>query len=305
MAFPRVPAVTSRAPRGRVRTWAPVHPVQAQPCRRAVIEDVAVSQGLWEPVQVRRGTFRNPASPPSRDTGHRREPMGVAWGLLNPVIKRKEVCVCVLVGDGGGSPAEVTDNSSDLFPETPISCRAVKSPGHTCPGPTRPQQTGSPPQPESPRKKWRGEGSPCRERGLSPCAPPAALTPPSAPRSPRTPRIPSEAVPGLPHASTQAPLPPAAESEPGRPCRPPHTAPPNRALVTLLGVQVTAGNSRAISEPTASHLPLQIKCRAQDFAKVIVHYNTNCRAHLWACDLHSRLDFPCHYPVMGQPRPQR
>lgn len=65
----------------------------------------------------------------------------------------------MLVGDGGGSPAEVTDNSSDLFPETPISCRAVKSPGLALPHLPRAHsspQTGSPPRPESPRKKWGG-----------------------------------------------------------------------------------------------------------------------------------------------------
>lgn len=53
-----------------------------------------MSQGLREPVLVRGGTFQNPVSPPSHVTGHRKEPIGVAWGLLNPLIKRKEVCVC-------------------------------------------------------------------------------------------------------------------------------------------------------------------------------------------------------------------
>lgn len=74
---------------------APRRPGQAQPCRRAVIKDVTMSQGLREPVRVRGGTFQNPAFPPSHVTGHRQEPVGGAWGLPNPLIRRKEMCVCV------------------------------------------------------------------------------------------------------------------------------------------------------------------------------------------------------------------
>lgn len=73
-----------------------------------------MSQGLREPVRVRGGTFQNPAFPPSHVTGHRQEPVGGAWGLPNPLIRRKEVCVCVCWWVTGGSPAEVMDLHTEV-----------------------------------------------------------------------------------------------------------------------------------------------------------------------------------------------